>query len=93
MHCWAGISRSTAVALALIARETYAASFTVDEIRTEAPEILLAIRPHAAPNPLILELGLARFLPAEDARRLTVEWVNHPILFSNRLGGEPAAND
>jgi len=89
VHCWAGISRSTAVALSLIAREMHADGFDLEEIRKESPEILLAIRPRATPNPLILELGLAAFLPAEEARRLTVDLVNHPVLFANRMGGEP----
>ena len=90
IHCWAGISRSTAVALSLIAREMHSDGFGLEEIRKEAPEILLAIRPRATPNPLILELGLAVFLQAEEAKRLTVDWVNHPVLFANRMGGEPA---
>jgi predicted protein tyrosine phosphatase len=90
VHCSAGISRSTAVALSLIARKMHADGFGLEEIRKEAPEILLAIRPRATPNPLILELGLAAFLPAEEARGMTVDWVNHPVLFANRMGGELA---
>lgn len=89
IHCWAGRSRSTAVALILIAREMHADGFTIDEIRVEAPEILISIRPNAIPNPLILEMGLATFLPLEQARQLTVDFVNHPVLFANRMGGEP----
>lgn len=89
VHCWAGISRSTAVALALIAREMHVDGFDLEEIRKEAPEILLAIRSRAAPNALILEFGLAAFLPADEARRLTVHWVNHRVLFANRMGGDP----
>ena len=90
IHCWAGISRSTAVALALIAREMNADGYSLEEIRKEAPEVLIAIRPRAAPNPLLLEFGLATFLPTEEARHLVVEWINHPILFANRTGGEPS---
>jgi predicted protein tyrosine phosphatase len=89
IHCWAGISRSTAVALALIAREMHTDGFELEEIRVQAPDILLAIRRQAAPNPLILELGLAEFLPDEQARQLAIDWVNHPVLFANRMGGEP----
>jgi len=90
VHCWAGVSRSTAVAMVLITREMYADGFSLKEIHHETPEIILAIRQQAAPNPLILELGLATFLPADEARRLTVDWVNHPIMFANRMGGEPS---
>ncbi len=91
VHCWAGVSRSTAVALALIAREMHADGFRLEEIRKQAPEILLSIRRQAAPNPLILEFGLAEFLPPEEARQLVVEWVNHPAIFENRhKGAEPS---
>lgn len=61
----------------------------IHTVIAEVPEILLAIRRQAAPNPLILESGLVVFLPPEEARQLVVEWVNHPILFANRMGGEP----
>jgi predicted protein tyrosine phosphatase len=88
VHCWAGVSRSAAVALCLIARGMHKDDFSLLEIQGEAPEILLAIRPKAAPNPLLLELGLAGFLPAQQAHELMVAWVNHPVLFRNRMGGE-----
>jgi predicted protein tyrosine phosphatase len=91
VHCWAGVSRSTAVALALIAREMYLDAFSLDEIRVLAPEILLVMRRQAAPNPLLLEFGLAQFLLPDEAHRLALEWVNHPTLFANRMGGEPSA--
>ncbi len=68
----------------------YGDGFGLEEIRKEAPEILIATRPKAAPNPLILELGLADIFSPEEARRLTVDWVNHPVLFANRTGGELA---
>lgn len=88
VHCWAGVSRSTAVALCLIVRGMHQDGFDLAEIEKDAPEILLEIRPRAAPNPLILELGLACFLTPEKARELAVEWVNHPVFFANRMGGD-----
>jgi predicted protein tyrosine phosphatase len=91
VHCWAGVSRSTAVALSLIARGMHKDGFDLVEIRKAAPEILLEIRARATPNPLILELGLACFLTPEKARELAVEWVNHPVFFANRMGGEPSS--
>ena len=91
VHCWAGVSRSTAVALGLIVRGMHFDSFQIDEIRKEAPEILLGMRPQAAPNPLILDLMFSEFLSDADARALVVELVNHPILFANRhKGGTPS---
>ena len=90
VHCWAGISRSTAIAMSLIVRGMHFDGFGFDEIRKEAPKILIAMRPQAAPNPLILALGLSEFLPIGDAERLVVELVNHPVLFANRLKGAEA---
>lgn len=87
VHCWAGVSRSTAVALALIVRGMYLDGYTQEEITGQAPELLLAIRPQAAPNPLMLELGLSEFLNPEDARQLMVALVNHPVLLENRFNG------
>ena len=90
VHCWAGVSRSTAVALGLIVRGMHCDGYGIDEIQKEAPEILLSMRPQAAPNPLILELMFGEFLPDDEAKRLVVNLVNHPVLFTNRhKGGEP----
>ena len=85
--CWAGVSRSTAVALALIVRGMYLDGYSQEEIIEQAPELLLGIRPQAAPNPLILGLGLAEFISHDEARRLMLELVNHPVLAANRLKG------
>lgn len=87
VHCWAGVSRSTAVALALIVRAMHGDGCSEDEMVNEASEILLAIRPQAAPNPLVLELGLAQFLDANSAKDLMVRLVNLPPLFQNRHKG------
>ena len=92
VHCWAGVSRSTAVALALIVRAMHFDGYTEDEIVDEACATLLEIRPQAAPNPLVLETGLALFLDAPSARLLSVRLVNHPALFQNRhKGASPAS--
>jgi len=87
IHCWAGISRSTAVALALIVRAMHFDGYSEDEIVTEACESLLSIRPQAAPNPLIFEIGLSLFLDTDSASRLLVRLLNHPNLFQNRYKG------
>lgn len=92
VHCWAGVSRSTGVALALIMRAMHLDGYSEDEIITEACGILLDIRPQAAPNPLVLEIGLSRFMEATSANGLMVRLVNHPALFQNRhMGASPGA--
>lgn len=92
VHCWAGVSRSTAVALTLIARAMHLHGYSEDEMVNQACEILLEIRPQAAPNPLVLKIGLSRFLDATSANRLMVRLVNHPALFQNRhKGASPGA--
>jgi predicted protein tyrosine phosphatase len=91
VHCWAGVSRSTAVALALIVRAMHFDGHAEDEIVNNACETLLEIRPQAAPNPLVLEVGLARFLDADAARRLLVRLINHPAFFQNRFKGASPA--
>jgi len=87
VHCWAGVSRSSAVALALIVRAMHFDGYSEDEIVNEACETLLALRPQAAPNPLVLEIGLSLFLDTDSASRLLVRLVNHPELFQNRYKG------
>jgi len=87
VHCWAGVSRSTAVALSLIVRAMHFDGYSEDEVMNEACNTLLAIRPQAAPNPLVLELGLAQFLDSNSAHRLMVLLVNQPALFQNRHKG------
>lgn len=87
VHCWAGVSRSTAVALVLIVQGMYREGCAEEEIVEDATETILAIRPCAAPNPLILEIGLNEFLPSDVTARLTSGLLNHPDLFSNRHKG------
>lgn len=92
VHCWAGVSRSTAVALALIVRAMHAEGTSEDEIVNEACGILLEIRPQAAPNPMVLEIGLSRFMNANAANRLMGRLVNQPALFQNRHKGASPGN-
>lgn len=87
VHCRAGVSRSAAVALAIIVRAMHLGGATYDEIRVQAPETLIQIRPQATPNPLVLELGFSEFFPAATAKQLMIEIVNHPVLFANRHHG------
>jgi len=87
IHCWAGVSRSTAVALVLLVQGMHREGYSEGKIVEDAAETLLGIRPCAAPNPLILEIGLKEFLQPDVAKRLTDGLLNHPELFSNRHNG------
>lgn len=83
IHCRAGVSRSTAVALALIIRGDVNQA-CVDEAVTQ----LLALRPRAVPNGLVLRLAFGLFMPPEDAIALTAAIARDPRLVRNR-GANP----
>lgn len=84
VHCMAGVSRSAAVAFALIVRGLHVSGISETEIVEQAPQMLLEIRPQAAPNPLILELGLAEFMQTVEAKRLTQSLLEAPAFSVNR---------
>lgn len=90
IHCLAGQSRSTAVALALIVRGFVQTGIpvTVESVVLR----LLEIRRQARPNALVLRLGLDLFLPPEQVGQLVPELLNHPQLLENRFQGR-ARND
>jgi predicted protein tyrosine phosphatase len=88
VHCQAGISRSAAVALAMIVRSLrprhlYGDAALIDR----AVELLLTIRPSARPNALVLRLGLEHFLSPPEATFLLQGLLNHPQLLFNRFNG------
>lgn len=83
VHCRAGISRSSAAALCLVMR-AYAKAGR-DPLVGSAVDMLLAIRPAAVPNTLMLKLGFPLFLEAERAAELVLEIANHPELVENRF--------
>lgn len=88
IHCWAGVSRSTAMALALIIRGMHWDGYETDEIAKEAPLILLDMRPAAAPNALILRLALEEiYRDVEVAETLLKNLLNHPGFFGNFFSG------
>jgi len=92
VHCQAGLSRSPAVALALIVRGLLQTetehSTRIAQLAQQAVEILLQIRPRSRPNMLVLRLGLEQFLPVQTAAQLTAQIVNHPGLIKNRFSTE-----
>jgi predicted protein tyrosine phosphatase len=87
IHCWAGVSRSTAVALVLIVHGMFREGLPEDRMIEEAAETILTIRGCAAPNPLILGIGLNELLPLDLAERVTKGLLNHPELLANRRKG------
>jgi predicted protein tyrosine phosphatase len=70
VHCVAGLSRSTAVAAAIIVRGLLDAGVTESEVAGETVERLLTIRPPACPNRWVLLQMLKQFLDPAAARRI-----------------------
>lgn len=64
-QCWAGRSRSVAVALVVIVRDLWESGLDGAELVQVAVDILLQLRPQAQPNAYVLQLGLAQFLSPE----------------------------
>jgi predicted protein tyrosine phosphatase len=83
IHCLMGVSRSPAMAMAIILRGMAQAGLLshVDD----AVNILLSIRPQAKPNPLVLKAGLACFLPYRDADELADRLLADERFKSNSL--------
>jgi predicted protein tyrosine phosphatase len=81
IHCVMGISRSTAVALALICRRLTGQP----DLHDKAVDCLLRVRPIASPNRLVLRLGLEQFLPDQEAATLARALCSHPRLVPNRF--------
>ncbi|MDP1588549.1 MAG: hypothetical protein Q8M07_12440, partial [Prosthecobacter sp.] len=63
IQCWAGRSRSTAVALVVIVQTLWDKGMDGAGLVRMAADLLLQIRPVAIPNRLVLRLGLELFLP------------------------------
>jgi predicted protein tyrosine phosphatase len=96
VHCLAGLSRSPAVALALIVRGMLERGWELSKpqpLVERAVELLLQIRRKARPNVLFLRLCLEQFLPAEAAHELSAKLLNHPVLMENRFVKLPKSRD
>ncbi len=88
VHCVAGLSRSPAVALALIVRGMVQHGWVATNpqpLVEHAVELLLQIRRKARPNVPFLRLCLEQFLPANEANDLAIALVTHKVLMENRL--------
>lgn len=83
VQCWAGRSRSTAVALVVIVKSLWDQGTDGASLVQTAISVLLQIRPVAIPNRLVLQLGLAEFLPPKLVPVLTRELMNEPRIQTN----------
>lgn len=70
VHCVAGLSRSTAVACAIIVRGLLEAGVSVTDVAGEAVERLLTIRPPACPNGWVLLRMLEQVLDPTTASQI-----------------------
>lgn len=82
-QCWAGRSRSTAVALVVIVKALWDKGMDGAELVRTAVDILLAIRPLAIPNRLVLRLGLEQFLPHPLGQTLCMALIQEPRIQRN----------
>lgn len=81
VHCVAGLSRSTAVAAAIIVRGLLDAGVSATDVAGESVERLLTIRPPACPNGLVLLRMLEQVLDPTVARQIaTAIWENDRIM-------------
>lgn len=83
IHCWAGRSRSTAVALVVIVKKLWDQGMDGARLVRMAIDVLLALRPIATPNHLVLRLGLEAFLPVALAKTLTKALIAEPRIERN----------
>lgn len=81
IHCVAGLSRSTAVAAAIIVRGLLEAGVSATDVAGETVERLLAIRPPACPNGWVLLRMLEQALDPTTASQITKAiWENDRII-------------
>lgn len=82
IHCRAGVSRSTAIALGLLIQGQIKAGNKNGVMA--AVEQLLTLRPQAVPNSLVLLHALGLFVSAEDAVTIMMQIYDHPQVLQNR---------
>ena len=85
IHCEMGLSRSPALALAWIYRQLP----RNDARAARAIDLLLRLQPQAAPNRLVLRLGLAQRMALSEAQRLAASIVRDPRFQRNRFRALP----
>lgn len=82
IHCRAGVSRSTAVALALLIRGQLQAG-AANPVN-HAISQLLALRPQAVPNSLVLRHAIRLFADDEQSATYLSIIAGHPVVLQNR---------
>lgn len=82
-QCWAGRSRSTAVALVVIVKSLWDQGMDGAELVRTATDVLLTLRPVAIPNRLVLRLGLETFLPEPLGKTLSKALLEDPRIQRN----------
>ena len=82
-QCWAGRSRSTAVALVVIVKSLWDQGVDGAELVRTAADILLKLRPVAIPNRLVLRLGLEEFLPHPLGQTVSKALIEEPRIQRN----------
>jgi predicted protein tyrosine phosphatase len=85
IHCVAGLSRSTAVASAIIAHSLIQAGIPIENVPVESVERLLTVRPPAAPNPIVLRRMLDMIMPPDLSRELAQQICSEPRVLANRF--------
>ena len=81
IHCQQGISRSTAVALSWLYGQLPPSGDRV----LKAIDLILELRPPAKPNRLVLGLGLAQFMPVDEAAEMADRIISERRLAKNRF--------
>lgn len=82
IHCLLGISRSTAVILVLLIQGCLQQG--QEDFVDLVIDQLLALRPQAGPNALVLRIGLKLLMSDTAAEDLIQTLLNHPQLLDNR---------
>lgn len=83
VHCWAGRSRSTAVALILIVKQLWDQGLDGALLVKQAIDVLLQLRSIATPNRLVLRLGLDACLPSPLGKSVCDALMREPRIQRN----------
>lgn len=82
-QCWAGRSRSTAVALVVIVKSLWDQGLDGAALVRTAIDVLLTLRPITIPNRLVLRLGLDQILPPPLGQTLSKALMEEPRIRRN----------
>jgi len=85
VHCVAGLSRSTAVVAAIIARSLLADGMPLADVGRQTADRLLAIRPPASPNGHVMHQMLCQFVPDQTARQIATDIWEDDRIMHNRF--------